>query len=90
MPWLRRPPRTTRLSSSIALCGMAPAKSGGGRPVEAAENVRRRQAMELVQRVEQGDQGIVVAHSRLADTDRLADHAASTSRSDVAAKPKAS
>ena len=60
------------------------------RPVEAAEDVRSRPAMELVQLVEQGDQGVLVAHGRWADVDRHDAYAASTSRSAEVAKPKAS
>jgi hypothetical protein len=60
------------------------------RPLEAAEDIRPRQAMELVELVEQRDQGIVVSHGRRLNKDRRAAHAASTSRSAVVAKPKAS
>ena len=124
MRWLRQSARTTRLSSSITLCGTAPAKVAGGRvsnpanhilsalrhqnrrtgpgeplfdllaracrPVEAAEDVRPRQAMELVQFGEQRDQGVVVSRVRHPDVDGRRPHAASTSRSAEAAKPKAS
>src|ERR687898_1077961 len=59
-------------------------------PVEAAKDIWSRLAMELVQLVEQRDQGVVVAHGRLADVDRHDGYAASTSRSAEVAKPKAS
>ena len=60
------------------------------RPIEAAEDIGPRLAMELVELVEQRDQGVVVAHARSANEDRLEAHAASTSRSADTAKPKAS
>ena len=59
------------------------------RPLEAPEDVRPRLSMELVQFVEQRDQGVVVGHVRRADEDQLGAHAASTSRSAEVAKPKA-